>query len=270
MKVVQFLDSEHDIAGEATATSIWSVMKNGSLPTDTEYILYTVNERHLTSPLLNRVYDMVVRPPYDEDWLNSLDLNSYGWAPKNDAYCDEYRVRRKFWGKFLAFLQTPCDDSFVMHLDWDVICQGSLIGALPPHWKSWSCYCAGKYCTNGFLVKSQKFDDDGLASIMMEPLLNKEVYEQVQKIIPSADEIGTTWYREQYGDSTLTCLSKRYCGNVEAYIQNDIPISQTNDRILHYVNKTKPWQDFYPKDNPYMKLWWDYHDDMMSSVMGEN
>ena len=42
MKVVQFLDSEHDIDAEATATSIWSVQKNGSLPTDTQYFLWII------------------------------------------------------------------------------------------------------------------------------------------------------------------------------------------------------------------------------------
>ena len=266
MKVVQFLDSEHNIDGEATATAIWSVRKNGSLPTDTVYILYTVNDCHFNNPIINKVYDMVVRPPYDEEWLDSLDLNNYGRKPRKDTYFDEYRVRRKFWGKFLSFLKTPCDDSFVMHLDWDVICQSSLIGALPPRGKSWSCYCAGKYCTNGLLVKSQKFDDDDITSIMMEPLYDKELYEKVQKILPSADEIGTTWYREQYGDATLSKLSKKYCGNAETYIRNNIPINQNNDRIIHYVNKTKPWQGFVPKDNPYVKLWWDYHDDMLRSI----
>lgn len=266
MKVIQFLDSERDIDGEATATSVWSVRKNGSLPSDTQYILYTVNERHFNNPIINKVYDIVTRPPYDETWFNNIDLNNYGWKPEQNDYCKEYRVRHKFWGKFLSFLNTPCDNSFVMHLDWDVICQSSLIGSLPPKGKAWSCYCVGRYCTNGFLVKSQKFDDGKIADIMMEPLYDSELYAQVQKLLPSADEIGTTWYREKCGDSTMFPLRKVYCGDVERYIRDNLPFDQNTDRILHYINKTKPWQGFYPKDNPYMKLWWDYHDDMMRSI----
>ena len=270
MKVVQFLDSEHDIDGEATATSIWSVRKNGSLPTDTQYILYTVNERHFNNPIITSVYDVVARPPYDEEWFNNLDLNSYGWTPQHTEYSREYRSRHKFWGKFLSFLKTPCEGSYVMHLDWDIICQASLLGALPPHNRSWSCHCAARYCTNGFLVKSQKFDDAGIPDIMMEPLNDPEIYARIQKILPSADEIGTTWYRKQYGDGDLFRLRRTYCGDVERYIRENIPLEENHDRILHYVNKTKPWQGFVPKDNPYVKLWWDVHDDMMRSIGEKN
>ena len=266
MKVVQFLDSKHDIDGEAIATSAWSVRKKGSLPTNTQYILYTVNECHFNNPVINAVYDIVTRPPYDEKWLADLNLNSFGLMPEQDAYCKEYRTRRKFWGKFLSFLNTPCDDDFVIHLDWDTICNGSLIGSLPPDDKAWSCYCGKRYCTNSFLVKSQNFDDAGIADIMMEPLYNPEIYSAVQQIFPSVDEIGTTWYRMKCGDSTLFPLRGTYCGDVENYIRNKIPFEQHNDRILHYINKTKPWQEFLPKDNPYAKLWWECHDKMLHSL----
>lgn len=267
MKVVQFLDSDRDIDGEAASVATWSVRKNGSLPTDTQYILYTVNERHFNNPIVNAVFDVIARPPYDEEWLNNIDWEGqFNYKPPKDNYNKEYRVRGKFWGKFLSFLNTPCDNSFVMHIDWDIICRASLLGSLPPHGKAWSAYCVRELCTNGFMVKSQKFDDLGIGNVMKEPLSDPELYERMHKIIPSADEIGTTWYRQQYGDDTLHKLRRVYCGNVAGYINNDIPLSDNNDRILHYVLKTKPWQGFVSKDNPYVKLWWDVHDEMIRSI----
>lgn len=266
MKIIQFLDSEHDIDAEATATSIWSVRKNGSMPTDTQYILYTVNEKHFNNPIVNKVYDIIARPPYDEEWLNSFDLNNLGRPLRDDAYFKEYRSRYKFWGKFLAFLKTPCDGSYVMHLDWDILCRSSLLGALPPKGKFWTCYCTNKWCTNGLLTKSPEFDESGIGDIMTEPLTDPELYSKIYESIPSADEIGTTWYRQTHGDSTLFRLRQPYFGNVEYYIRNNIPLDNNTDRILHYVNKTKPWQGFIPKDNPYVKLWWDVHDDMIKSI----
>ena len=59
MKVVQFLDSDRDIDGEAASVATWSIRKNGSLPTDTQYILYTVNERHFNNPIVNAVFDVI-------------------------------------------------------------------------------------------------------------------------------------------------------------------------------------------------------------------
>ncbi len=267
MKVVQFLDKSDETSVGAIATSIWSVQRNGNLPTTTEYILYTTDEKNKDSILLKELYDRIEAPPMTSSDLDGSDIEGFVPGSGSDEYGKIYRTQHVFWNKMLSFLKTPCDGDAVLALDWDALCLRNISGCIPGRPKVFACCRYGEYnLGGGFLVKNPKFDEDNIADIIMEPLYDREKYEKAYKLHVSGDEVGLTWYLLNHGTSAISQLAYSYGYSAYYAIRNNIDIAGAGVRILHYGYKSKPWQGYVDNDHPNVKIWWDTRAQMFKEL----
>lgn len=265
MKVVHYINNLTDDKIMAVSVSSWSARKYGNLPRSTKYILYTDDEVSRDNPLLNYVFDSIEDPPFDRSILDKVEWDKL--LPLPDSYGRDYADQRMFWTKLLSFVYAPCEGSSVVYMDWDTLCINRINGIVPPCDKALGVFWY-KYCTynNGVMVKNPIMNEKGYDDCIMEPLFDVEVFKQAYNIHPSGDEVGTAWLGLCHGKQAIHKLDPSFNYSSEYAIEHNIDVKARGARILHYINRVKPWTHPEKMDEPIYDLWWDAKFKMLSEI----
>lgn len=265
MKVVHYIDNLTRDKLMAVSVSAWSVRKYGNLPRNTKYVLYTNDVINKNNLILNYVFDSIENPPFDSAILDKVEWNKL--LPLPDGYDRDYADQRMFWTKLLSFVYAPCDGAPVVYLDWDALCVNGITGIVPPvdkalgiFWYKYSIY------NNGVMVKNPIFNEKGYDSCVVEPLFDVEKFKLAYAIHPSGDEVGTAWLGLNYGTTAIRKLDASYNYSGEYALKHGIDAKDRGARIVHYVNRMKPWMLPEKMDEPTFSLWWDAKFKMLSEI----
>lgn len=235
MRLIEYCDSADAIKLTAAAVSAYSFKCNGGFPESTEYILYCPETAlALENVAIRKVFNRVLPPPIQF----ILD------AAPSDNPALETQWQKATWSKFLSWVHTPCDGKPVFHADYDTLCCGSVLEAVPVAGKFFSGRLNKENdisCNGGFYVKTPEFDESDAPELMTAPVLSADVYKEAYKLWWATDEMGVSWFFHKHGFTKFYELDWRF--NMPVYKQKRTKQSvETNDvRVLHFMGVTKPW-----------------------------
>ncbi|MDO4571200.1 MAG: hypothetical protein Q4D38_12505 [Planctomycetia bacterium] len=256
VKVIQYL---HGTNWLPAAVSAWSLRKNAGFPQSATYTLYTTTPENFDVPELRRAFDSVLPPPpaAEVEKLCALD-----WENVENPVAEKQKAlyppdfRKYCLTKFLLWLREPCASrELVLHVDYDTLCVGSLLEAVPTGGKAWSAFryqntraqgILVNTTNNGFLYKNSRFGTLGLDKLIETPLWDLDIYRDSLKLCPWGDEVCTAWFGREYGWDTLQELDSRFNRNARAHVLERRTLEDADVRLVHWNGTNKPWNPAPP------------------------
>lgn len=237
MKFVEYCDTADLEKLVAACVSVYSFRINGKLPPDTEYILYCPDVKQASqNAMVSKVFETVQTPPIQE----YIDSN----YKKINAF-DTHR-NSVTWAKFACWVQTPCDGAPVFHADYDTLCFGSILDAIPND----NAIFSGRKnagnnisCNGGFYCKNPEFDKTNAGEFMLAPIFDNAVFSEAKKLWSYSDEIGVAWYFHNMGLSKFHDLGWKFNMPVYRHKRSGKSIKKNDVRVLHYMGNIKPWHE---------------------------
>ena len=237
MRLVEYCDAAEPEKLIAACVSVFSFRINGRLPDTMEYILYCPDVKQASeNVLVSKIFTKVDEPPI-QDYIDS----NYQRINALDNH-----FNRATWAKFACWVQTPCDGEPVFHADYDTLCFGSIMDAIPKI----SAVFSGrinkghdKSCNGGFYCKVSEFDRTDAGELMLAPIYNNEIFEEAKKIWRYSDEIGIAWYFQNRGFAQFYELDWRFNMPVMRQKMSLKSIEKNDIRVLHYLGSPKPWDE---------------------------